>query len=175
MFPCNQYCSLQHQTLVSLQDTSTTEHCFCFGPASSFFLELFLHSSLVAYWTPTSLGGSSSSVLSFYLFTLFMGFSRQESWSGLPFPPPVDHVLSELSTMTLPSWVALHGMAPSFTELHKPFDHNKAVIHEGETNQGPPLFRCLWMDWGGSQGSLTRHKATGKRKCFGMSASAKMF
>ena len=127
------------------------------------------------YWTPSDLGGSSSSVLSFYLFTLFMGFSRQESWSGLPFPSPVDHVLSEVSTMTLPSWVALHGMAPSFTELHKPFDHNKAVIHEGETNQGPPLIRCLWMDWGGSQGSLTRHKATGKRKCFGMSASAKMF
>ena len=29
-----------------------------------------------------------------------MGFSRQKWWSGLPFPSPVDHVLSELSTMT---------------------------------------------------------------------------
>ena len=28
--------------------------------------------------------------------------SRQEYWSGLPFPFPVDHVLSELSTMTCP-------------------------------------------------------------------------
>ena len=45
-----------------------------------------------------------------------MGFSRQEYWSGLPFPSPVDHVLSELSTMTRPSWVALHGMAHGFTE-----------------------------------------------------------
>ena len=36
----------------------------------------------------------------FCLFTLFMGFSRQEYWSGLPFPSPVDHILSELSTMT---------------------------------------------------------------------------
>ena len=36
-----------------------------------------------------------------------MGFSRQEYWSGLPFPCPVDHVLSELSTMTPLSWLAL--------------------------------------------------------------------
>ena len=71
--------------------------------------------------------GSSSSVLPFCLFILFMGFSRQESWSGLPFPPPVDHILSELFTMTCPSWVALHGMAHIFIE----FCHNKAVIHEG--------------------------------------------
>ena len=40
-----------------------------------------------------------------------MGFSRQEYWSGLPFPSPVDHILSDLSTMTRPSWVAPHGMA----------------------------------------------------------------
>ena len=57
-----------------------------------------------------------SSVLSFYLSILFMEFSRQEYWSGLPFPSPLD-VLSELSTMTHPSWVALHGMAHSFIEL----------------------------------------------------------
>ena len=31
----------------------------------------------------------------------------------------MDHVLSELSTMTRPSWVALHGMAHSFIELDK--------------------------------------------------------
>ena len=49
----------------------------------------------------------------FLPFILFMGFSRQEYWSGLPFPSPVDHVLAELSTMTHPSWVPLHGMAQS--------------------------------------------------------------
>ena len=43
--------------------------------------------------------------------------------SGLPFPLPVDHVLSELSTMTRLSWVALHGKAHSFIEL------DKAVVH----------------------------------------------
>ena len=55
----------------------------------------------------------------FYLFILFTGFSRQEYWGVLSFPSPVDHILSELSTMTHPSWVALHGMAHSFIELDK--------------------------------------------------------
>ena len=45
------------------------------------------------------------------VLTLFMGFIRQEYWSDLPFPSPVDHILSELSTVTHPSWVALHSMA----------------------------------------------------------------
>ena len=118
-----QYCSLQHHTLLPSPVTSTTGSYFCFGSISSFFLELFLHWSPVPYWAPTDLGSSSFSVLSFCFFILFMGFSRQEYWSGLPFPSPVDHVLSELSTMTCPSWVALHGMAHSFIEL------DKAVVH----------------------------------------------
>ena len=114
-----QYCSLQHQTLLPAPVTSTTGCWFCFGSVSSFFLELFLCWSPVAYWVPTDLGSSSFSVLSFGLFILFIGFSRQEYWSGLPFPSPVNHILSELSTMTRPSWVALHSMAHSFTELDK--------------------------------------------------------
>ena len=80
-----QCCSWQHQTSLSSPDTSRTGHCFCFGWASSFLLELFFQSS-VAYWTPTELGSSSFSVISFCLFVLSMGFSRQECWSGLPFP-----------------------------------------------------------------------------------------
>ena len=35
----------------------------------------------------------------------------------------MDYVLSELSTMTHPSWVALHGMAHHYIEL------DKAVVH----------------------------------------------
>ena len=58
-----------------------------------------------------------------FTFTFTMGFSRQEYWSGLPFPSPVDHILSELLTMTRLSWVALHGMAHSFIEL------DKAAVH----------------------------------------------
>ena len=78
-----------------------------------------LLSGQVAYWAPNDQGNSSFSVLSFSLFILFMQFSRQEYWSGLPFPSLVDHVLLELSTMTRPFWVALHGMAHSLLELDK--------------------------------------------------------
>ena len=56
-----------------------------------------------------------------------MGFSRQEYWSGLPFPSPVDHILSDLSTMTCPSWVAPRAWL-SFIEL------DKAVV-------------LVWLDW----------------------------
>ena len=54
-----QYCSLQHQNLPPSAVTSTTGCCFCFGSISSFFLELVLHWSPVAYRTPTDLGSSS--------------------------------------------------------------------------------------------------------------------
>ena len=117
------YYFLQHQTLLPLPVTSTTRHCFHFGSVSSFFLELFLHSSPMAYCAPTNLGSSSFSGVSFCLFILFLGFSRQEYWSGLPFPFPGHHILSELSTMTPSSLVARHSMAHSFIEL------DKAVVH----------------------------------------------
>jgi len=118
-----QYCSLQHQTSLPSPVISTARCCFCFGFVSSSFLELLLHSSPVAYWAPADLVSSYFSVLCFFIFILFMGFSRQEYWSGLPFFSPVDHVLSELSTMTHPSWVALYSMTLSFIQL------NKAVVH----------------------------------------------
>ena len=54
----------------------------------------------------------------FLPFHTVHGVSRQESWSGLPFPSPVDHILSALSTMTRPSWVAPQAWL-SFTELDK--------------------------------------------------------
>ena len=101
-----QYCSLQHRNLILSPVTSTTVYCFCFGSIPPFFLELFLHWFPVAYWAPTDLGSSYFSILAFCLFILFMGFSRQKYWNGLPFPSPVDHILSDLSTMTRPSWVA---------------------------------------------------------------------
>ena len=87
------YCFLQHRTLHLSPVISTTGCCFCFGSIPLFLLELFLHCSPVAYWAPTDLRSSSFSILSFCLFILFMGFSRQEYWSGLPFPSPVDHIL----------------------------------------------------------------------------------
>ena len=88
------------------------------------------------------LRGSSSDVISYCLFLPSMGFSRQEYWSGLPFPSSEDHVLSEFFTMTHLSWEALPVRALSFTELHKPC-HDKTVIHEGE---GPVILSrgSLW-------------------------------
>ena len=106
-----QYCSLSPVT-------STTGHCLHFGSVSSFFLELFLHWSSVAYWAPTDLGSSSFSVLSFCLFILFMGFSRQEYWV-------VCHSLLQWTTLcqTSPPWPMclgwLHTAWLSFTELDK--------------------------------------------------------
>ena len=47
------------------------------------------------------------------------------------FPPLVDHILSELFTMTCPSWVTPHSMAHSFTELCKLLRY-KAMNHEGD-------------------------------------------
>ena len=86
-----QYFSLQNQTFLLSPVQSITGYCFCFGSFPSFFLELFLHWSPVAYWAPTDLGSSSFSILSFCLFILFMGLSKQENWRGLPFPSRVDH------------------------------------------------------------------------------------
>ena len=125
-----QYCSLQHRILLLSPDTFTAEHCFCFGPATSFILGLLivlLSSSLVAYWTPSDLGELIflvSYFLSFYtihevLVAIILGWFAIPSSSG-----------SHLSELHL-SWVALHGMAYSFIELHKPLCHDKAVIHEG--------------------------------------------
>ena len=70
-------CSLQHQTLLSQPERSTTYH-FCFDPASSFFHKLLvitLCSPQVAYWTPSNQGGSTLSIISFCLFILFLWFS----------------------------------------------------------------------------------------------------
>ena len=113
-----QYCSLQHciylyhQMYLKLGIISSLVRSLfiLFGDISQFFPSNILDT----YWS----AGSSFSVLSFWLFTLFTGFSRQECWRDLQIPSPVAHILSELSTMTFPSWVALHSMAHSFIELH---------------------------------------------------------
>ena len=130
------YCPLQHWTLLLPPNISTTGHHFHFGPDTSFFLELLVIAfcpSLVSYWTPSNLGDSSSSVICFCLFILFMGFLQQEYKCGLPFPPPVDHTFCQQNSSLWPvlSWVALHSLAHSFTELCKPLCH-KGVSHEEE-------------------------------------------
>ena len=48
----------------------------------------------LASWTLSELGDSSFGVISFWPFIQLIMFSRQVYCGGLPFPPPVDHVLS---------------------------------------------------------------------------------
>ena len=63
---------------------------------------------------------------------MFTGLLQQEHQSGLPFSLPVDRVLSELFTLTCSSWVTLHGVAHSCTELGKPLRQDRVVIQEEE-------------------------------------------
>ena len=120
-----QYCSLQ----LDLASVSSHIHNWVF----LLWLHPFILSGvispwfLVAYWAPNDLGSSSFSILSFCLFILFMGFSRQEYSSGLPFPSPVDHILPNFFIMTYPSLVAAQAWL-SFIEL------DKAVV-------------LVWLDW----------------------------
>ena len=118
-----QYCFLQHWTLLLSPVPSTTGCCFCFGSIPSFFLELFLHWSAVAYWAPTGLG--SSSFMSYLFAFSYCSWASQGKNTDV-----VCHSLLQWtmfcqssSTMTHPSWMALHGMAHSFIEL------DKAVVH----------------------------------------------
>ena len=63
-------------------------------------------------------GGLSFWCHIFLLFHTVQGvLEARIKWFSIPFFS--GHVLSKLSTMTRPSWVALHGMAHSFIELHK--------------------------------------------------------
>ena len=113
-----QYCSLQHWMLLLSSVTSTTGCCFYFDSIPSFFLELFLHWSPVAYWAPTNLGSSSFSVLSFCLFRprclvcLVHGVltARVLKWLAIPFssgPHSVSPLHHDPAILAGPTW---HGL-----------------------------------------------------------------
>ena len=94
-----QYCSLQHWTLILSPVTSTSGCCFCFGSILSFFMELFLQWSPVAYWAFTDLGSSSFSILSFCLSYCSWGFQGKNT-------EVVYHSLLQWTTFcqTSPTW-----------------------------------------------------------------------
>ena len=130
-----QYCSLQHQILLSPPDTSMTEHHFHFGLATLFFLELLviaLFSSTVAYWTPSNLG--------VHLPMSYVFAFSSCSWSSQDRNTRVVY-LHQWTTFCQNSslwpihlgWPSTGGMAHSFTEFHKPLHHDKAVIHKGDS------------------------------------------
>ena len=165
-----QYCSLQHQTLLPSPIISTIGCCFCFGSLSSFFLELVLHWSPVAYWAPTNLRSLSFSALSFCLFILSWGSQSKNTevvcLSLLPWP-----VLCQLSAMTHPFLVALHGMAHSFIELDKAVVHMIRLVSflwlwfsvclpsDGEGKEAYGSFLMGKTDWGGKLGLVLMGRA----------------
>ena len=104
-----QHCSLQHQTLLLSPVSSTTGYLLWLNPfiLSEVSSPLISSSILGTYWT----GEFLFQYPIILLFHTVHGFSRQEYWSGLPFPSPVYHILSDLSNMTCPSWVAPHSVA----------------------------------------------------------------
>ena len=67
--------------------------------------------------------GVHLSVSYLFAFSYCLWGSQGKNTEVMPFPSPVDHILSDLSTMTCPSSVALHSMAHSFIELEQ------AVVH----------------------------------------------
>ena len=117
-----QYCSLQHWTLLPSPVTSTIGCCFCFGSISSFFWTYFStdSSGILGTYRPGEF---------IFQYPIFLPFHTAHGvfkagmlkWFAIPFSSGPH--FSELSTMTRPSWVALHSMAHSFIEL------DKAVVH----------------------------------------------
>ena len=129
-----QYCCLQHQTLLLSSVTSTTECCFCFCSIPSFFLELFLHWSTVAYWAPTDRGVHLS--VSYLFACSYCSWGSQckntevvciPFSSGAHFVRTLYHELS----------VALHGVTHGFIELDKAVVHVISLI----------IFLWLWFSF----------------------------
>ena len=81
-----------HWILLLSPVTFTTGYCFCFGSTSSFFLELFLHSSPVAYWAPNNLGVHLSVS---YLFAFsYCSWGSQSKNTEVVFQVEIDIVVS---------------------------------------------------------------------------------
>ena len=117
-----QYCSLQHQTLLSSPVTSTTRCWFCFG-------SVFILSGVISPLISSSILGTYWGVHLSYLFAFsYCSWGSQGKNTEM-----VCHPLLQWTTFCQNSppwtifWGALQGMAHSFTEL------DKAVV--------------LWSDW----------------------------
>ena len=95
----------------------------------SLWLHLFILSGVISSLISSSILGIYRPGKFIFQCPIFLPFhtghgilkARILKW--LPFPSPVDHILSELSTKSHPSWVALHGMTHCFMEL------DKAMVH----------------------------------------------
>jgi len=117
-----QYCSLQHRTLLLPPVTSTAGYCFCFDSIPSFFLELFLCWSQVAYWALTNWGVPLS--VSYHFAFSYCSWGSQGKSTEV-----VCHSLLQWTTFcqTSPPWPVCFGWPHrawlGFIEL------DKAVVH----------------------------------------------
>ena len=115
---------------------------------SFFWLHLFILSGVISplfsgsIWAPTN-GEFIFQCAIFLSFHTIYGVLQARILIVLPFPSLVDYILSEFSIMTHPSWVALHSMSRSFTEL------DKAVVH---------MIRLVFCDCGFPSVCLLRDK-----------------
>ena len=114
-----QYCSLQHQTLLLSPVTSTTGCCF-------WWLHIFILSGVISSRISSSILGTYWPGEFLFQCPIFLpshGVLKARILKCFAIPFSSGPVLSELSTMTSSSWVALHCMALSLIEL------DKAVVH----------------------------------------------
>ena len=74
---------------------------------------------------------------------LSMGFSRQEYWSGFPFPPPKDLP----SPGTEPASLALQGDSLPLRHLGRPYiNYTVDLIAATRTRYGAQVM-CVWAVW----------------------------
>ena len=83
---------------------------------------LLFPSTILDTFQPGS-GASPSAVISFCSFILFMRFSQQEYWSGLPFPPPVSSGFSRPRIWTRVSCIAGGFLTKWAVREAYPVDH----------------------------------------------------
>ena len=130
-----QYCSLQ--TLLSPLNRYIAEHCFHFGTGTSFFLELLvtaLHSSPVAYWTPSNLGGLIFLCHMFLPFYTVHGVlkARILKWVAISSSSrPWFFITFHYDTGP---WMDLHGMAHSFIVFTSSFAMRRLWSIKGNHN-----------------------------------------
>ena len=125
-----QYGPLQCQTYFHHQ---TYSQLSIFQLCSSNFIiygaiRIALCFSPVTFWTTFSLGCLSVSILLHFYTVLGIFVARILEWFAIP-ASSGSHFFPKFSTMTSPSWLALHGIAQSFIELCTTLCHEKAVIH----------------------------------------------
>ena len=118
---------------VSSHDVNKYPFVVYFLPCSSYFCAVcwrFCHLK----WPPSTMSSCTpeytkamvclnEKMFVLYMFHTVHGILKARILKWFPFLSPGEHVLSECSTMTRPSWAALHSMSHSFIEL------DKAVVH----------------------------------------------